>query len=131
MYFTMFYVCLCLNNSGHCGIKNPIWIIYELFWNYIRIKIWFICYLGKTYFFKGKGFWKFNDLRMRVENEQQTLSAPFWMGCPRPLEGPNTRTKEKFVSEPVSSGLLSQTPPSVFIFAVVLAFSCRLWTFIT
>lgn len=86
---------------------------------------------GKTYFFKGKGFWKFNDLRMRVENEQQTLSAPFWMGCPRPLEGPNTRTKEKFVSEPVSSGLLSQTPPSVFIFSVVLAFSCRLWTFIT
>lgn len=44
--------------------------------------------LGKTYFFKGKGFWKFNDLRMRVENERQTPSASFWMGCPRELERP-------------------------------------------
>jgi hypothetical protein len=25
---------------------------------------------------------------MRVENERQTLSAPFWMGCPRELERP-------------------------------------------
>lgn len=41
---------------------------------------------GKTYFFKGKGFWKFNDQLMRVENEQQTPSAPFWMGCPREME---------------------------------------------
>ena len=41
---------------------------------------------GKTYFFKNKGFWKFNDMRMRVENERQTLSAPFWMGCPRMTE---------------------------------------------
>ncbi|XP_021938956.1 matrix metalloproteinase-2-like isoform X2 [Zootermopsis nevadensis] len=43
---------------------------------------------GRTYFFKGKGFWKFNDGRMRVENEQQTLSAPVWMGCPREMERP-------------------------------------------
>lgn len=38
---------------------------------------------GKTYFFKGKGFWRFNDLRMSVEHEEQKLSAPFWMGCPK------------------------------------------------
>lgn len=25
---------------------------------------------------------------MRVENERQTPSAPFWMGCPRELERP-------------------------------------------
>lgn len=43
-------------------------------------------FVGKTYFFKGKGFWKFNDLRMRVENERQTLSAPFWMGCSKNIE---------------------------------------------
>lgn len=36
---------------------------------------------GYTYFFRGKGFWRFNDLRMRVDHERQTLSAPFWMGC--------------------------------------------------
>lgn len=37
--------------------------------------------LGKTYFFKGKGFWKFNDLQMRVEHEKQYSSAQFWMAC--------------------------------------------------
>lgn len=39
---------------------------------------------GKTYFFKGKGFWEFDDLRMRVAHEKQKLSAPVWMGCPPP-----------------------------------------------
>lgn len=43
--------------------------------------ILFFTYPGKTYFFKGKGFWKFNDLQMRVENEKQFSSATFWMGC--------------------------------------------------
>lgn len=83
-------------------------------------------YLGKTYFFKGKGFWKFNDLRMRVENDEQTLSAPFWMGCPRQLEGPN---KDKIVLEPVSSGLCHI--PNTITFTLLVAIVSRLWTFIT
>lgn len=43
---------------------------------------------GATYFFKGKGFWKFDDARMRVYNTRQIPSAPFWMACPavRPNE---------------------------------------------
>ena len=36
---------------------------------------------GNSYFFKGKVFWKFNDKHMRVDSENPTLSAPFWMGC--------------------------------------------------
>ncbi|CAG0896912.1 unnamed protein product [Cyprideis torosa] len=36
-----------------------------------------------TYFFKGKGFWEFEDIYMSVRNEAATLSAPFWLDCPR------------------------------------------------
>lgn len=36
---------------------------------------------GNSYFFKEKVFWKFNDKHMRVDSENPTLSAPFWMGC--------------------------------------------------
>lgn len=53
--------------------------------------------LGKTYFFKNKVFWEFNDRRMRVTSATPSLSAPYWMGCPngmhhdhadlRPAEG--------------------------------------------
>lgn len=37
--------------------------------------------IGKTYFFKGKGYWQFNDYNMRVQQELQKKSAPTWMGC--------------------------------------------------
>lgn len=36
---------------------------------------------GKTYFFKGKGYWEFNDYYMRVAHERQKSSAQRWMGC--------------------------------------------------
>lgn len=42
-----------------------------------------VCSAGATYFFKGKGFWKFNDLRMKVEKTEQSPSAQFWMKCPQ------------------------------------------------
>lgn len=42
---------------------------------------------GKTYFFKNKGYWKFNDLKMRVEHEKQYPSATYWMGCPADRTG--------------------------------------------
>uniref|UniRef100_A0A1B6E667 Peptidase metallopeptidase domain-containing protein n=1 Tax=Clastoptera arizonana TaxID=38151 RepID=A0A1B6E667_9HEMI len=48
---------------------------------------------GKTYFFKGKGFWQFKDINMKVENPRQTLSAPFWMGCPK-TDKSVTKTKQ-------------------------------------
>lgn len=41
----------------------------------------FVIFSGKLYFFKGKGFWKFNDMLMRVEKPEQMDSGPFWMGC--------------------------------------------------
>jgi matrix metalloproteinase-16 (membrane-inserted) len=92
--------------------------------------------LGKTYFFKGKGFWKFNDLRMRVENEQQTPSAPFWMGCPRELERPTEPgdvlpPKEELdikppPSESTIASLCSVTLLTVLTFHFMVTLSCQL-----
>jgi len=81
--------------------------------------------LGKTYFFKGKGFWKFNDLRMRVENERQTLSAPFWMGCPRELEKPSEPSqilppKEELDVTPQFSSQSTSTPLCLVTLLTVL-----------
>jgi hypothetical protein len=42
--------------------------------------------LGKTYFFKGKVFWEFNDRRMRVVNPIPSLSAPYWLSCPTGMQ---------------------------------------------
>lgn len=38
---------------------------------------------GKSYFFKGKGFWKFDDSIMRVAHDRPLSSAVHWMGCER------------------------------------------------
>lgn len=47
---------------------------------------------GKTYFFKGKGYWQFDDYRMRVLHENQKQSAEKWMGCKGALDlNPNRR----------------------------------------
>lgn len=36
---------------------------------------------GKTYFFKGTGYWQFDDMKMRVAHDRQKKSAIKWMGC--------------------------------------------------
>lgn len=38
-------------------------------------------FLGATYFFKNRDFWKFNDLRMRVEQEEPRSIGEFWFNC--------------------------------------------------
>ena len=37
---------------------------------------------GKTYFFKGKAFYQFDDGKMRVDLKKPQLSSQFWMQCP-------------------------------------------------
>ncbi|XP_076339463.1 matrix metalloproteinase-2-like [Tachypleus tridentatus] len=38
---------------------------------------------GKTYFFKSKFFWTFNDQKMNVADPQQQQISEAWFGCPR------------------------------------------------
>lgn len=40
-----------------------------------------VAYAGATYFFKNRDFWKFNDLRMRVEQEEPRSIGEFWFNC--------------------------------------------------
>jgi len=40
-----------------------------------------VYHTGATYFFKNRGFWKFNDLRMRVEQEEPRSIGEFWFNC--------------------------------------------------
>ena len=41
---------------------------------------------GKTYFFKGGGYWRFNDRRFAVDRAKPPFprnTAEWWLGCPR------------------------------------------------
>lgn len=42
----------------------------------------------KTYFFKGRHFWEFNDLRMAVASPEPTPINQHWMHCPRDIKDP-------------------------------------------
>lgn len=37
-------------------------------------------FTGKTYFFKGEGYWQFDDMRMHVSHDMRKRSARKWMG---------------------------------------------------
>lgn len=82
---------------------------------------------GKTYFFKGKGFWKFDDLRMKVMHERPRPVSQYWMGCPKKEdheEFDNWPTKqERIVSIPMSSAFrsLPHSLLSIFLSVSLLA----------
>lgn len=53
---------------------------------------------GRTYFFKGKGYWRFNDLRMSVDHRDPYPSAERWMKCQRlPMVDSTTEDQEEVV----------------------------------
>ena len=41
----------------------------------------------KTYFFKGKDFWEFDDEKMEVTKPSPMASGEFWLHCPKELVG--------------------------------------------
>jgi hypothetical protein len=43
---------------------------------------------GKTYFFKDRDFWEFDDVRMRVRATQPTAINAHWMHCPKEIKDP-------------------------------------------
>ena len=42
----------------------------------------------KTYFFKDKHFWTFNDQKMEVEKESPVPVGEFWLNCPKEIQDP-------------------------------------------
>ena len=47
----------------------------------------------KTYFFKGTGFWEFNDAKMEVVQIEATPVGEYWFQCPKQLYDPVTGSK--------------------------------------
>jgi hypothetical protein len=53
---------------------------------------------GKTYFFKDKVFYEFDDLRFQVKSPGvPNLSAPMWMGCPTRNSNPRLKADPHMV----------------------------------
>lgn len=110
----------------HYSVFNYIRLLFFLIFVIMLKESFFMVYhlkpanflAGKTYFFKGNGFWKFNDLRMRVEQEHQMLSAPFWMGCARNLEGYEQENKAPYTA--------SSAHRSNFLSGLLIGFSLAL-----
>jgi len=66
---------------------------------------------------------------MRVENERQTQSAQFWMGCPRELEEPSEPspilpTEEELDVKPQLSSQSTSTPLCFITLLIVLTLQC-------
>lgn len=80
---------------------------------------------GNTYFFKGLGFWKFNDMNMNVENTQQELIGPFWMGCDKtherliPAEKPLRSGRGQTF---ITNGVNLDSTPSKYLLLFVLCY---------
>ena len=53
---------------------------------------------GKTYFFKGKHFWEFDDERMEVTKSSPMASGEFWLHCPKELVGVDMGVGQPHVS---------------------------------
>lgn len=85
---------------------------------------------GKTYFFKGKGFWKFNDLRMRVEHDEQKESAQFWMGCSKNM-GFEPEKKEPLTATRSTSGVALPTLHLITMLVINCHLVLRLFPLIT
>lgn len=84
---------------------------------------------GKTYFFKGKGFWKFNDLLMRVEHYEPKLSAPFWMGCSTNFEENDLGQKLPYI-DGFSNTAVHNYPSTILVFILVF-FYLKLFSYQT
>ena len=84
---------------------------------------------GTTYFFKGKVFWEFDDLRMKVRPKSPVLSAPFWLGCPDNVANPYHVTSALSVA---SSYLLVDLSLAVLVSLVITSVAVRgqlVWQF--
>ena len=81
---------------------------------------------GKTYFFKGKVFWEFNDRRMRVVSSTPSVSSSFWMGCNIGMETLQGLTGEERLELPSSGApCFSINPCTVLLIIVFYLFN---WT---
>lgn len=49
-------------------------------------KTFFFSIAGKTYFFKDKLFWKFDNLLIKIDKRYPLPAPQYWLGCPERLD---------------------------------------------
>lgn len=80
--------------------------------------------LGKSYFFKGKKFWKLDDASMTVTRREPHSSAHRWMGCPRS----GTKTNEVYENElEHKEPLVASAPKHVISFLLIFGAAVMGW----
>lgn len=85
-----------------------------------------VLFSGTTYFFKGKHFWQFDDMRMRVAHKKPKSSAHFWMNCPRGIDTNDVDfehpTKNRFTfSNKDANSAVSKNPSLYLVLTIAFA----------
>ena len=52
------------------------------FFGLLKLVYLFVMFKGRTYFFKNKMFWRFDDTLVRTDMRYPQEAPPFWLGCP-------------------------------------------------
>ena len=61
----------------------------------------------KTYFFKDKYFWEFDDDRMTASKNSPELIGEFWLKCPRAMQDPYKKARtsngnQSYLNNPIA-----------------------------
>ena len=54
----------------------------------------------KTYFFKGKYFWEFDNQKMEVAQDGPVAVGEYWLHCPKELQDPHHGDGERGTASP-------------------------------
>ena len=75
-------VCFCFYRIAPCPLPTPTPPPASVFMLPVHTPSHFpSTFAGKTYFFQGRAYWKFYDLRMRVDNSYPRIIAQDWLQC--------------------------------------------------
>lgn len=94
---------------------------------------------GKTYFFKGYGYWEFNDDLMEVAHPRPKLNARKWMHCPRLVNEVDEeqtwtapliseRNETMIYYSPTSTASWNQAERGMALWIALFLISCWFWT---
>ena len=71
----------------------------------------------KTYFFKDKYFWQFNDKKMEVTGSSPMQVGEYWLHCPKEIHDPFKKAGSTSRS---SSGSNQKYVKIIFLFIMLL-----------
>ena len=61
----------------------------------------------KTYFFKDKYFWEFDDKKMKASKNSPKLIGEFWLQCPREMQDPYKKAHTSSANQNISNSIFT------------------------